>query len=291
MKKRRKQSIPISYILSGLSFLCVVLIIVSFIVPGFAEPVKNTVSYVVIPVSKGMNEIGEWFSDKKDDLSELRDVMAENEELKDQIADLQNKNSLSVEERSELEQLRKLFSLSEMYSSYKTEAARVISKDSSNWFSTFTIDKGRKHGITKDMNIIGDGGLVGIVSEVGENYSIVRSIIDDESNVSAQFASTADKCIVKGSLQLMNEGVLKVFNINKNANIKEGDMLITSNISSKFLPGILIGYVKNIENDSNNLTKSAHLTPVVDFAHLDIVLVITQLKEDINAESSTAVQE
>lgn len=281
MRRSNKKTIPISYILSGLSFLCAVLIILSFIVPNFASPVKDAVSYVVIPVSKGMNEVGEWFSDRKDDLSELRDVMAENEALKAQIADLQNKNALSVEERSELEQLRDLFELSEMVSVYNTVAARVISKDSSNWFSTFTIDKGSKQGITVDMNVIGDGGLVGIVSEVGENYAIVRSIIDDESNVSAQFASSADKCIVKGSLQLMNEGVLKVFNIQKDANVKDGDMLITSNISSKFLPGILIGYVKDIENDSNNLTKSAYLTPVVDFAHLDIVLIITELKEDV----------
>jgi rod shape-determining protein MreC len=281
LRRSNKKTIPISYILSGLSFLCAVLIILSFIVPNFASPVKDAVSYVVIPVSKGMNEVGEWFSDRKDDLSELRDVMAENEALKAQIADLQNKNALSVEERSELEQLRDLFELSEMVSVYNTVAARVISKDSSNWFSTFTIDKGSKQGITVDMNVIGDGGLVGIVSEVGENYAIVRSIIDDESNVSAQFASSADKCIVKGSLQLMNEGVLKVFNIQKDANVKDGDMLITSNISSKFLPGILIGYVKDIENDSNNLTKSAYLTPVVDFAHLDIVLIITELKEDV----------
>ena len=129
------------------------------------------------------------------------------------------------------------------------------------------------------MNVIGDGGLVGIVYEVGENYSMVRSIIDDESNVSAQFASTSDKCIVKGSLQLINDGVLKVFNINKDANIVEGDMIVTSNISSKFLPGILIGYVKNVTDDANNLTKSAELTPVVDFAHLDIVLIIKQLKD------------
>ena len=76
----------------------------------------------------------------------------------------------------------------------------------------------------------------------------------------------------------MNDGVLQVFNINKDANIQDGDMVVTSNISSKFLPGILIGYIKDIKEDSNNLTKSAYLTPVVDFAHLDIVLVIKEEK-------------
>lgn len=280
MGKQDKNSGHVSYLLFGLSFLSLVFIVVSFIFPNFAAPVKDAVSYVVIPVSKGMNEVGAWMSDRKDDLSALRDVMAENGRLKEQIADLQNKNALSVEERSELEQLRELFELSKQYSSYETVAARIVSKDSSNWFSTFTIDKGRADGIEKDMNVIGDGGLVGIVSDVGERYSVVRSIIDDESNVSAQFASTSDKCIIKGSLQLMNEGVLKVFNISKDAVITDGDMLVTSNISSKFMPGILIGYVKDIENDSNNLTKSAYLTPVVDFAHLDIVLIIKDLKKN-----------
>ncbi len=278
MRKSDKRNIPTKYILFILSFLCMVLIAVSFVMPGFARPVKDGVSSVLVPVSKGMNEIGTWLNNRKDDLSELRDVMAENNDLKAQIAELQNKNALSVEERKELEELRELFKLSDQSSSYETVAARIINKDSSNWFSTFTIDKGSKDGIEVDMNVIGGGGLVGIVAEVGNNYSIVRSIIDDESNVGAQFASTSDKCIVKGSLRLINDGVLMVFDIKKDAKIADGDTIVTSNTSSKFLPNILIGYVKDIENDSNNLTKSAYVTPIVDFAHLDIVLIIKQLK-------------
>lgn len=279
MRKRKNREIPTKYILFGLTFICIVTIILSFIFEGFATPVKSTVSYVIAPVTKGMNNVGTWFLEKAEDIKEFKSVKSENKELKDTIARLQNKNALSVEELNELEQLRELFELDKKYSDYKTIGARIISKDSSNWYSTFTIDKGSKDGIEVDMNVIGDGGLVGIVYEVGDNYSMVRSIIDDESNVSAQFASTSDKCIVKGSLQLINDGVLKVFNINKDANIIEGDMIVTSNISSKFLPGILIGYVKNVTDDANNLTKSAELTPVVDFAHLDIVLVIKQLKD------------
>ena len=282
MRKRKNREIPTKYILFGLTFICIVTIILSFIFEGFATPVKSAVSYVMAPVTKGMNNAGRWFLEKSDEIREFKSVKAENQELKDTIANLQNKNALSVEELNELEQLRELFELDKKYSDYETTGARIISKDTSNWYSTFTIDKGSKDGIEVDMNVIGDGGLVGIVYEVGENYSMVRSIIDDESNVSAQFASTSDKCIVKGSLQLINDGVLKVFNINKDATIVEGDMIITSNISSKFLPGILIGYVKNVTDDANNLTKSAELTPVVDFAHLDIVLIIKKLKDTGN---------
>lgn len=278
MRRRKNREIPTKYILFFLTFVCLVTIVASFLFEGFATPVKSTVSYAMVPVTKGMNKVGTWFKDKADEIQSFKSIKAENESLKNTIAELQNRNALSVEERNELEQLRELYKLSTQYSDYETVGARIINKDASNWYSTFTIDKGSKDGIEVDMNVIGDGGLVGIVYEVGENYALVRSIIDDESNVSAQFASTSDKCMVKGSLHLINDGVLKVFNINKEANVSNGDMIVTSNISSKFLPGILIGYVKDIEEDANNLTKSAYLTPVVDFAHLDIVLIIKQQK-------------
>ena len=278
MRRRKKREIPTKYILFALSFLCIVTIVLSFFIDGFVTPVKSVAAYVMTPVTKGMNKVGSWFNDRADDISEIRNIKKENAELKDTIAELQNKNAMSVEDRNELEQLKELYKLDNEYSDYETVGARIISKDTSNWYSVFTIDKGSDDGIEVDMNVIGDGGLVGIVYEVGKNYSLVRSIIDDESNVSAQFASTSDKCIIKGSLKLINDGVLQVFNINKSADIKDGDMLVTSNISSKFLPGILIGYVKDIEDDPNNLTKSAYVTPVVDFAHLDIVLIITQQK-------------
>lgn len=278
MRRREKKEFPIKYILFILTFLCFILIVSSFVFKGFATPIKSAATYVMTPVTKGMNEVGMWFAEKVSDMKEIKNVKKENESLKNQISDLQNKNALSVEDQNELEQLRELFELSEQYADYETVGARIISKDTSNWYSTFTVDKGSKDGIEVDMNVIGDGGLVGIVCEVGENYSIIRSIIDDESNVSAQFASTSDKCIVKGSLKLINDGILQVFNINKNAEVNDGDMIVTSNISSKFLPGILIGYVKDISDDSNNLTKSAYLTPVVDFAHLDVVLIIKEQK-------------
>ena len=130
------------------------------------------------------------------------------------------------------------------------------------------------------MNVIADGGLVGIVTEVGDNYSKVTTIISDGINVSAKFEKTSDICIVEGDLKLIDTGVIKVSNIKKEADVETGDMLLTSYISDKYVPGILIGYITEIKDDSNNLTKSGYLTPVVDFAHLEEVLVITQLKEN-----------
>jgi hypothetical protein len=95
-----------------------------------------------MPVTKGMNNAGTWCLKKADETKEFKSLKAENKELKDTIASLQNKNALSVEELNELETLRELFELDKKYSDYETVGARIISKDTSNWYSTFTIDKG-----------------------------------------------------------------------------------------------------------------------------------------------------
>ena len=141
-----------------------------------------------------------------------------------------------------------------------------------------------------DANVIAGGGLVGIVTDVGAHYATVRSIIDDVSRVSGMAQQSGDSCIVAGDLTLFEEGRLRITNIADQGDIKNGDRIVTSNISSKFLPGILIGYATDITVDSTRLTKSGYLVPTAQFDTLQEVLVITQLKEDLEAEGADAAQ-
>ena len=135
------------------------------------------------------------------------------------------------------------------------------------------------------MNVMAGNGLVGVVTSVRKNSSTVRSIIDDSSKVSGMFLKTSDTCIVSGDLSSMtSNGRIKVNMSPLNAAISENDEVVTSHISDKFLQGILIGYVTEIQVDSSNMTKTAYLTPVVDFEHLDEVLIITELKESFELE-------
>ncbi len=278
MKNRDESVFPTKYILFILTFISIACIVLSLVYEDFGRPVKNLVATIVIPVQSGMNKAGGWMSGRSDDLKQMREVMSENESLKAEIEALKEENTTLLLNNNKLTELQELLGLSNQYSTYEKITASVISKDSSNWFSSFTIDKGSNDGIKTDMNVIGNGGLIGIVTKVGKNYAVVRSIIDDSSNVSAQFSTTGDTCIVEGDLQNINEGILQITNINKDVAVTANDMVVTSNISSKFLPGILIGYVKEISNDSNNLTKSGYIVPVADFAHISDVLVITELK-------------
>ncbi|MBQ8626197.1 MAG: rod shape-determining protein MreC, partial [Agathobacter sp.] len=219
--------------------------------------------------------------DKANDFRTLSDVLKENEELRAQVDELQKLITDSKLDQYELENLRELLALDKKYPSYEKVAASVIAKDGGNWFSTFTINRGTQDGIEVGMNVISGSGLVGIVTDVGPNYAKVRSIIDDSTNVSAMIATTGDNFNVSGNLQSMNQSMVIDFSGLKDEDdqVKVGDPVVTSYVSDQYQQGILIGYISSIEKNSNNLTKTGTITPVVDFEHLEDVLVITKLKE------------
>lgn len=94
------------------------------------------------------------------------------------------------------------------------------------------------------MNVIAGGGLVGIITEVGKNYSVVKSIIEDGSYVSGQLIDTGDVCTIRGDIELMDQGLIHIQYFKNGITIRNGDKIVTSNISGKYLPGILIGYTR-----------------------------------------------
>ena len=140
-------------------------------------------------------------------------------------------------------------------------------------------------GIQIGMNVLAGSGLVGIVTDVGPNYSKVRAIIDDANNVSAMIPTTGDNFNVSGNLKTMNESMVITFSELRDSEnlVKVGDPVVTSYVSDQYHQGILIGYIASIEDGPNNLTKIGTITPVTDFEHIEDVLVIMKLK-DIGSE-------
>lgn len=281
MKRKPRFKIPSKYVLMGLTLLCAILVYASFTMNLSGGPLNTAAGYVFIPMQRGINHVGLWISDKTDNLKDLKDVMEENAKLKAQVDELTSELNTIKLEQYELNNLRDLLNLDQKYPSYEKVAANVIGKDAGNWFSIFTIDKGAKDGIETDMNVIAGSGLVGIVTDVGPNYAKVRAIIDDISKVSGMVLTTSDRCIVHGDLQEMNanQNILLTDLKDSDDEAQAGDPVVTSNISDKYLQGILIGYINKMEMDSNNLTKSGTVTPAVDFEHLEEVLVILDKKQ------------
>ena len=285
MKKRNTSSLSNKYWILILCLICILMMGLSLLSSKLGGPLRFLAGYTVVPMQKGINTIGVWLSDLTDNFETLQELKEENKTLKEQIDALTLERNSLQQQQSELERLQALYKLDQNYSDYEKIGARVIANNGSNWFNSFTIDKGSNDGIKTDMNVIAGSGLVGIVTEVGPNWAEVRSIIDDESKISAMMLSTSDNCIVNGDLKLMNDGRIRFERLpNTGKEIAAGEYVVTSAISSRYVQGILIGYVDSIEEDSNNLTCSGYLTPAVDFQHLQEVLVILTTKQELTGK-------
>lgn len=261
------------------------MMLITFGTDVFNRPLNTVVGYVVVPFQQGIGKLGGWLSNRSEELVQIRTLLEENARLKEEIAALTEENTLLQQDKYELNNLRQLMDLSEQYGEYNKVGARIISRDSGNWYASFIIDKGTDDGLCIDMNVIAGGGLVGRITSVGPNWSRVTSIISDNSNVSGMTLSTQDNLIVSGDLKLMADGCITFSQLVDSKNmVVEGDKIVTSDISDKFLPNILIGYISSIERDANNLTKSGLIVPAVDFEHLGEVLVITDLKQTVSEE-------
>ena len=275
-------TLPSKYLLFILTIVCVASIVITFNTNLFTGPINSVAGVFVVPFQKGITTVGTFLRNTTDRLSSITRLLEENERLTEEITRLTIENTNLEQEKYELTELRTLYKLDAQYEGYEKTGARIIAKDAGNWYHAFVIDKGYDDGIGIDMNVISGGGLVGRVIDVGPDWAKVQSIIADNAAVSGMVLSSSDHLIVSGDLELYRQGFVSFSKLVDEADkVSIGDKVVTSNISDKYLPGILIGYISTIEDDSNNLTKSGRITPAVDFEHMNEVLVLLDIKKTV----------
>lgn len=289
MKIKNQSSLSSKYWLLIFAVICVLLLGIERFADG-GGPLRFIANYTIIPMQKGISYVGMWMNDVSSNFETLSEMRKENEELQAKVDELTIDNTRLRQEQYELERLRELYKLDENYSDYQKIGAHVIANNGSNWYTDFTIDKGLNDGIKVNCNVLAGSGLVGIVTEVGPDYAKVRSIIDDSSNISSMILSTSDMCMVRGDITLAADGRIRFEKLKNNDNVIEvGEQVVTSHVSDRFLQGLFIGYISEINVDSNNLTRSGYITPAVDFSQLQEVLVITTTKDDlVNGEDESS---
>ena len=268
-------------IFTFLVIICVGLIIVSYLFADLLAPVRTAVGNFFVPMQKGISTVSGGISETLRIFSDKQKLIDENDKLTSEINNLKTEMQILIHQEYELEWYRDLYENDSVYQNAEKVAARIISRNPNGACDMFVIDKGEEDGIEVDMNVLAGGGLVGIITDVGSNWAKVRTIIADDSSVSGRFQPTSDTCIVKGNMRRMDDGYIDVEMINLNAEVYDNYEVLTSYISDKYLPGILIGYVTNIRKDPSELNKRAYLTPVVDFEHLEAVLIVKTLRENL----------
>ena len=281
-KTQKKLRIPSKYILFSISGICIMLMLASATLNISGGPLYSVASTIFTPMQNGINAVGRKLVLVTNNLKSKQELIAENEALKEQITSLEEELYNTILDVYELENLKELYEIDQEYEEYEKIGAKVIASDSSNFFTTFIINKGSEDGIKENMNVLAGNGLVGIVTEVSSHSATVKSIISDNSNVSAMVLGSSDHMVVSGNLYTMNENSTISFSQLRDDGeyAQVGSSVVTSYISDRYLPGLLIGYISEIHEDNNQLTKSGTITPAVDFTHVEDVLVILELKQD-----------
>jgi len=276
--------------ISVITAMCVLAAALTFGERYAPTVLEKALGYVVTPVQAAFTAAGNWVSERVDFLVHMNELSVENELLRAQ-------NELYSAEISRLklvdqenERLSDLLNTDRRYQEYPRIGAKIIAKDVGNWYQTFTIDRGTKDGLQKNMVVLAAGGLCGRVSEVWYSSATVVALIDDTFSVSAQGSRTGDTGIVRGDIALQLEGKCRMDFIDAEAKIVEGDEIVTSQLSSMYPPGITIGTVLSVSRNTNG-TQSAIIQPTVNFTHMSNVFVITEIFEHNMQSTSEVLQE
>lgn len=272
------------FLLAGMA-VCVTAIILT-LRPGFRPTfVGKALGFVITPLQQGATavtrRVGGFFSM----LSEMSRLQAENAALKDQISLLTIDNQRLRLADEENKKLSALLEIGQKYADLPKTGAEIIGKDPNDWYDSFHIDKGTLHGLTRNMAVLGDGGLVGVIRECYPNYAKVITLIDSRCSVAVKNVRTEDIGILKGDVKLMPQGLCRMEYINADAQIMPGDEIVTSAHSAHYPPGILVGTVLRVEPNLNGLTKYAIIQPAANIDRVETVWVVTKLYGDENQDA------
>lgn len=257
--------------------ICVIIALLIVIGTSFAgfgssNPVSRVFQSAVALISKPISAVTGEIRNGFRGIFEFREIVKENDELKNRLAELKEKNaklSLEKEEYDEMKDLEKIFGFKGI-SKRNTVGANVVSVDSSNWMGVFTVDKGTENGIKDGCAVINSNGLVGKVIDSGKGYAKVSSVLDETNKIS--FKVYRDKKLV-GIAQGDGHDGMEGYMLDSSAGIIEGDLLVTSGVGL-YPKGIEIGKVTYVEFNKDTQYKEITVKPAASLKSLQKVAVI-----------------
>ncbi len=246
----------------------------------FQIPVSSqTVSFVLSPFQQAVSWVGSQIRYVTSNIWEIATEHQQNKMLRSEVEQLRIQNLQASEFAAENQRLRALLGYKQGAVQFDLVAARVIGRESETWSSMIVINCGTFDGVSEDMAVVTEKGLVGRIVEAGPNSSKVQLILDPRSSVGTlvQRPSSRVNGIVKGDLA--NPTMPRMVNIPKTSDVQEGDIIVTSGFGGIFPKGLIVGIVNSIENDEGGLLKCAILETAVDFQRLEDVAVIVRSRE------------
>ena len=253
--------------------LALILTVISSLT-GFSLP-DMLVKGVLTPIRTGVSKLTDRAEQFYSYMFKYESVAAENERLKKELAQIEDRARQADSVARENERLRNLLELPLMQEGYDVVDSYIISHSSSDWSSTFTINRGTNVGIAEGLCVItANGELVGLVEEVGPNYSVVKSVLDSSLEISASIASSGYNGMVKGGYSTGLKNLLRMNYLPSDATIRNNDQIVTTG-STVYPRDLVLGYVVDAGFDDTGVSKFALLEPAADIGALEQVFIIT----------------
>ena len=271
---------------NGILFLVIALLlglitaVVSFTFGGIANPFANLAGVVATPFRNGIHAFVTWTEGVYSDAFERQAIAEELEALKQENAQLREQAREGEAASRENDRLRNLLGLKEKRRSFQLESATVTARGISNWSSTLTVNKGSAQEVAAGDCVIDEyGNLVGVIDQVGLNWSTLITVVDVDLELGGRIARTDGSAIIEGDFALMAQQKLKLTYLPENAQLLSGDAILTSGLmsggSATYPSDLVVGYVEQVRADESGMSDYAVLTPATDLDSLEQVFVIT----------------
>lgn len=261
-------------ILLAAILLCLVMSIFAALGGGRVSPISNFINILTTPIQKVISGVSGGVKSVHDHWFEYDELVGENEKLRQELFQTQQKLRDAQKAEQENIQFRAALGMKERGRDFVFESAEIIAKSTENWTTTFTIDKGTLSGIALDNCVITDAGMVGFISEVGTTWATVTAVTDTTMEASAIVSRTREVASAEGDFDLMKKGLLKLSYLERDSKVIKGDTVEISGMGGLFPKGIILGTVEEIKNETHGISKYAIIRPAVDLSKVNHVLVI-----------------
>ncbi len=236
----------------------------------------TVVQAILTPIKAGANALTNQAEQYYSYMFQYESLLAENESLKQQLAQLQDDARDAASISRENDRLRELLGLPDVTENYTMVDSYIIGKSSTDWTSTFTINRGTASGVEEGMcAITSNYEVVGLVIQAGSNYAVVKSVLDSSLEVSATMASSGYSGVVQGGYASGYSDLLRMDYLPSSAVIRNNDQVVTAG-STVYPRNLILGYVVDAQFDDTGVGKYAMLKPAADIDNLEQIFIITE---------------
>lgn len=286
----------VAVILSGCALLIIALTVYMGLNSSQTTAMENAVKTTTTPVQRFFGNIGSGISDVTHSIGRIKELRNRVDELTRQNTEYERQLNENSEMMEENDRLKRMLELRDDNPDLNMVAASVAADEPSNWFSGFTIDKGRNSGLEQDQVVISsDGFLIGKISRVGNNWADVMTVIDPGFSAGTMVERSRDLGVSAGDSELRYNKQFKMSYLTRETDIREGDYIITTGLGGIFPSGLRLGKVAEIKEDTATMSRYAVVDLSVDLKDVRQVFVITNnfdvVADEENANMKAAREE